>query len=334
MTSTMQQGVLRAPLDHVPQAGDFALIDAPRPHCPEGGVLIRLSHVSMDPYVGARLRGRHMGERPPEPMREPIPGHGVGVVIESRCAIPEGAHVHLMEAGWREFAPALEGAVRVIEPGGLSPSVFLSSLGMPGLTAWAGMTQLARVREGDCVLVDAAAGAVGGAAGQIARARGAAKVVGIAGGPQKGALVRETYGFDACIDYRADGWKDELADALSGGLDVHFENVSSEILTLALTHMNPYGRAVLCGLAAHYHDDQPAPGVPFGLIIGKRASLHGLVVYDFYDRWDAFLTECRPLVETGALVIAEDVADGLAAAPDAFARLMAGRHLGKALVKL
>ncbi|KAA5805480.1 NADP-dependent oxidoreductase [Alkalicaulis satelles] len=330
----MQQGVLRAPVQGVPQARDFALIDAPRPQCPEGGVVVRLSHVSMDPYVGARLRGRHMGEAAPEPMTQAIPGHGVGVVIESRCAIAEGAYVHLMEAGWRELAPALDAEVRVIEPGGLSPSVFLSSLGMPGLTAWAGMTQLARVRKGDCVLVDAAAGAVGGAAGQIARAQGAARVIGIAGGPQKAALVRDTYGFDACIDYRTDGWKDELAGALSGGLDVHFENVSSEILTLALTHMNPYGRAVLCGLAAHYHDDQSAPGVPFGLIIGKRASLHGLVVYDFYDRWDAFLAKCRPLVETGALVIAEDAADGLAAAPEAFERLMTGRNLGKALVKL
>ncbi len=334
MSPTMQQAVLRAPLDRVPQAGDFALVKTARPECPEGGVLVRLSHVSMDPYVGARLRGRHMGEAAPEPMRDAIPGHGVGVVEESRCAIPEGAMVHMMAAGWREYAPALESDVRVIAPGALSPAVFLAALGMPGLTAWAGMTQLAKVTHGDVVLIDAAAGAVGGAAGQIARARGAARVIGIAGGPAKCALVRETYGFDACIDYRAEGWRDALAEAVSGGISVHLENVSSEILTLALTHMKPYGRAVLCGLAAHYQSDAPAPGIPFGLIIGKRASLHGLVVYDFYDRWDEFLAECQPLAEAGRLVIAEDIADGLAGAPAVFERLMAGRNRGKALLAL
>lgn len=334
MSPTMQQGVLRAPLEQSPQAEDFAIIETARPACPESGVLVRLSHVSMDPYVGARLRGRHMGEAPPEPVREAIPGHGVGVVAESRCAIPEGAHVHLMGAGWREFAPALERDVRVIAPGGLPKSVFLSALGMPGLTAWAGMTQLAKVTDGDVVLVDAAAGAVGGAAGQIARARGAARVIGIAGGPDKCALVREMYGFGACIDYRADGWREALAEAAGGGISVHFENVSSELLTLALTHMKPYGRAVLCGLAAHYHSDGPAPGIPFGLIIGKRASLHGLVVYDFYDRWAEFLAECQPLAQAGRLVIAEDVAHGLASAPAVFQRLMAGQNRGKALIAL
>lgn len=334
MTPTMQQGVLGAPLEQSPRAGDFAIVETARPACPEGGVLVRLSHVSMDPYVGARLRGRHMGEAAPEPMRDAIPGHGVGVVAESRCAIAEGTHVHLMGAGWREYAPALEGEVRVIKPGALPPSVFLSALGMPGLTAWAGMTQLARVGAGDVVLVDAAAGAVGGAVGQIARARGAARVIGIAGGADKCALVRDTYGFDACIDYRADSWREALAAELAGGISVHFENVSSELLTLALTHMKPYGRAVLCGLAAHYQSDAPAPGIPFGLIIGKRASLHGLVVYDFYDRWDAFLAECQPLAAAGRLVIAQDVAQGLAAAPAVFERLMAGRNRGKALIAL
>lgn len=334
MTLMMQQGVLRAPIEHSPRADDFAIIETASPDCPEGGVLVRVSHVSMDPYVGARLRGRHMGEAAPEPMRDAIPGHGVGVVVQSRCAIPEGLQVHLMGADWREYASALEGEVRVIAPGALSPSVFLSALGMPGLTAWAGMTQLAKVTHGDVVLIDAAAGAVGGAAGQIARARGAARVIGIAGGPDKCALVRETYGFDACIDYRAQGWREALAAELAGGISVHFENVSSELLTLALTHMKPYGRAVLCGLAAHYQSDAPAPGIPFGLIIGKRASLHGLVVYDFYDRWAEFLVECQPLADAGRLVIAEDVAQGFAAAPALFERLMAGQNRGKALIAL
>ncbi|MEQ8433121.1 MAG: NADP-dependent oxidoreductase [Oceanicaulis sp.] len=331
----MQQVALKHPIDHKPRADDFEIVEAARPACPENGVVVKLSHVSMDPYVGARLRGRHMGEPAPKPGEEAIPGHGVGVVVESRSdKLSEGDAVHLMEAGWREFAAADARAVRRINAGTIAPQAFLSVLGMPGLTAWAGMTQLARVKDGETVLIDAAAGAVGGTAGQIARARGAARVVGIAGGAQKCALVTDTYRFDACIDYRAPGWEEALKDALGGGIDVHFENVSSDILNLALTRMKPYGRAILCGLAAHYQTGQPAPGINFGPIIGARASLHGLVVYDFYDQWDAFTDEIAPFVRSGEITIAEDVAAGLAAAPEAFERLMDGRNRGKALIAL
>ncbi|MFW6413064.1 MAG: zinc-binding dehydrogenase, partial [Oceanicaulis sp.] len=122
--------------------------------------------------------------------------------------------------------------------------------------------------------------------------------------------------------------------ALNGELSVHFENVSTEILSLALSQMKPYGRAVLCGLAAHYQSETAAPGIPFGLVIGKRATLKGLVVYDFYDRWDEFYAEAVPLVRAGRLCIAEDRAEGLEAAPAAFEHLMTGRNRGKALIAL
>lgn len=331
----MKQVVLKHAIDHRPEAGDFALIDVDRPACPDGGVLIAVKYVSMDPYVGARLRGRHMGEPAPEPGVEAILGHGVGQIVESRAdGFNAGDWVHTMEAGWREYAALPAADVRKVAPGELDPAVFLTSLGMPGLTAWAGITQLAKAGSGDVVLVDAAAGAVGGAVGQIAKARGAAKVLGIAGGAEKCALVTDTYGFDACLDYKADGWRDRLAEEAGDGITVHFENVSVDMLMLALSHMKLYGRAVLCGLAAHYHADAPAPGLPIGMVIGKRASLHGLVVYDFYDRWDAFFSECRPLVETGALTIAEDRANGLEEAPAVFERLMRGDNRGKALIAL
>jgi NADPH-dependent curcumin reductase CurA len=257
------------------------------------------------------------------------------VVAESRsAAFRQGDQVHLMEAGWREYAAAPASAARRIDTDGLDPALHLSALGMPGLTAWAGITQLAKVRAGDTVLIDAAAGAVGGAAGQIARAHGAARIVGIAGGADKCELVTGTYGFDACIDYKLDGWRDRLGEAVCDGVDVHFENVSSDILNLALTLMKPYGRAILCGLAAHYQTGQPAPGISFGPVIGARASLHGLVVYDFYDRWDAFTASVAPLLSTGRLRLAHDVADGLEAAPAAFERLMDGANRGKALIAL
>ena len=331
----MKQIVLKHAVDHKPRAADFQLIEAETPACPDGGVVVRLSHVSLDPYVGSRLRGRHMGEPAPAPGVEAIPGHGVGEVVESRSETHrEGDVVYVMEAGWREYAAVPGAGARRIDPAGLDRAVFLSSLGMPGLTAWAGMTRLAEVGEGDVVLADAAAGAVGGSVGQIARARGAAEVYGIAGGAEKCALVEQTYGFDACFDYKSDGWSDRLAERVAGRLTVHFENVSTDLLTLALSNFKPYGRAVLCGLAAQYHADAPPAGVPTGLIIGKRATLHGLVVYDFYDRWDVFMDEVAPLVRSGALRIAQDRAEGLEAAPEVFERLMDGGNVGKALIAL
>ena len=331
----MKQIVLKHAIDHKPRATDFRLIEAETPACPEDGVLVKLSHISMDPYVGSRLRGRHMGEPAPAPGVEAIPGHGVGEVVESRSqAHREGDVVYVMEAGWRDYAAVPAAGARRIDPAGLDRSVFLSALGMPGLTAWAGMTRLAQVGPGDVVLVDAAAGAVGGCVGQIARANGAAQVYGIAGGAQKCAVVKENYGFDTCFDYTSEGWADQLAERVSGRLTVHFENVSTDMLALALSHFKAYGRAVLCGLAAQYHADAPGPGVPTGLIIAKRASLYGLVVYDFYERWDRFMDEVAPLVRSGALTIAEDRAEGLAAAPSVFERLMDGANVGKALIAL
>ena len=331
----MKHVVLKHAIDHRPLADDFTVIDIAPPVCPDGGVLVRLSHISMDPYVGSRLRGRHMGEPAPVPMIDAIPGHGVGQVIETRSADHAvGDWVYVMEAGWREITAATASDARRLDVEGLDPAVYLSALGMPGLTAWAGITQLAKVGEGDVVMVDAAAGAVGGAVGQIARARGASQVIGIAGGAEKCALVTDSYGFDACFDYQSDSWREALAERYGGKISVHFENVSVDMLTLALTHMAPYGRVVLCGLAAHYHADQPAPGLPVGLVIGKRAKLHGLVVYDFYARWDEFLAEAAPLARAGRLTIAEDRAEGLGQAPAVFERLVAGRNTGKALIAL
>jgi NADPH-dependent curcumin reductase CurA len=332
----MQQMVLTRALDSRPVAADFALIDAPAPMCPEDGVLVRVVHLSLDPYVGSRLRGRHMGEPAPRPGLDPIPGGAVGQVVESRAeGVAVGDWVHGQEVGWRELADLKPGAFRRIDPGPAPLSAHVGVLGMPGLTAWAGMTRLAKVGPGDVVLVDAAAGPVGGTVGQIARLKGAARVVGIAGGAVKCRLVTETYGFDACVDYKEPGWQGKLDAALDGRApSVHFENVSTEMATMALMKMAPYGRLVLCGLVDQYHADAPPPGLSAGLIVGKRAQVMGLVVYDFYDRWDEFLAEMAPAVAGGGLRFVEDRAVGLANAPALFERLMAGGNVGKALVQV
>jgi hypothetical protein len=332
----MKLGTLKHTVDHKPVADDFAIIEAPVPACPENGVLVRTVHLSLDPYVGSRLRGRHMGEAAPEPMKGAIPGAIVGQVIESRVpSLKEGDWVQSMEGGWQDICALTAEHVRKIDPSVAPLAAHAGVLGMPGLTAWSGITQLAKVGAGDTVLVDAAAGPVGGTVGQIARIKGADRVVGIAGGPEKCALVTDTYGFDTCIDYKAEGWKDRLAVALPDGLSVFFENVSADMAMLALTHARIYARGVLCGLVDAYHTEtQSQHPLNAGLIIGKRAQLSGLVVYDFYPRWDEYVAEAAPWITSGQLKFAEDRAEGLEQAPALFERLMNGKNKGKAVVSV
>ena len=338
----MKQAVLKHALTAKPKAEDFEIIDVAAPACPADGVLVRVAYVSLDPYVGTRLRGNHMGETAPEPGAGLIPGAIVGEVIESNTDhVRVGQHIFSMEGGWAEvvvikpdeFGEA-HGGFRIIDPDAAPLSTYLGPLGMPGLTAWAGMTQLAKVREGDVFLVNAAAGPVAGTAGQIARARGAKTVIGIAGGPEKCAVVTEQYGFDACIDYKSEDIASALKTHAPDGITVHFENVGADMLAIAISQMQLYGRAVLCGLAAHYHADGPPAMMSIGMIIGKRASVHGLVVYDYYDRWDVFTKEMVPLVTSGKVTIKEDLVEGLENAPALMERLMNGANVGKAMVKL
>lgn len=330
----MKRFTLRAELSSVPVESDFVAINAPYPECPDGGIIVRTVYLSLDPYIGSRLRGRHMGERPPMPLKDAVPGAIVGQVVASRAPdIAEGDYIHTMEGGWQEYCALPLGQFRKIDPEAAPLRAHIGVLGMPGLTAWAGITQLAKVSDADVVLVDAAAGAVGGTAGQIARIKGAAKIVGIAGGPEKCRVVTQTYGFDACIDYKADGWQDALRDALPDGASVFFENVSAEMAMTALSVSKPYVRGVLCGLADAYQASSPQPhALNAGAIIGKRAQLSGLVVYDFYPRWDAFAAEAAGWIRDGRLAFAEDPASGLDEAPALFAKLMRGANVGKPIV--
>jgi hypothetical protein len=328
----VKQVVLRHALTGKPRAADFALVDATEPELREGEARVRVAHLSLDPYVGSRLRGRHMGEAPPKPGEEPIPGAAVVEIIESRApGFRAGDWAHTMDAAWAERLALPAEKLRRIDPHAAPLRAHVGALGMPGLTAWAGVTQLAKVRESDVVVVDAAAGAVGGMVGQLAKLNGA-RVVGIAGGPEKCALVRERYGFDACVDYKSADFPASLDAALRAPPSLIFENVGVTLLMQSLSRAALYARVVLCGLVDQYHAEAPPPQIPAGLIVGKRAAVMGLVVYDFYDRWETFLAEVAPAVRDGRIVIAEDVAHGLEAAPALFEKLMDGANMGKCVV--
>ncbi len=323
--------VLKQRLDRMPQETDFTLIERDvGEDLATGQLLVRTHYLSLDPYMGQAIYGRHMGEPHPGP-GDPLPGFSVGEVIASKDDRFAEGDLVVGKLGWAEAGVLEADQARRVDAS-LGTSIHLGLLGMPGLTAWAGVTQLLKIGAGDVFTLDAAAGAVGGTAGQLARILGA-KAIGIAGGPDKCALVRDIYGFDDCVDYKDIGWVEALKIATDGGPTAHFENVGLSTLMPVLGMLRDYGRVVLCGLAEHYHQDGPKPSIPIGSIMMKRAQVLGLIVYDFAPRWAEWTEFARPHLKSGMLVEHNDVSDGLASAPAQFARLLAGQNRGKTLVR-
>ena len=323
--------VLARSISGAPVAADFReeSCEIPAPKAEE--LLVRVLFLSLDPYIGSILRGRHLGETPPG-RGDVAPGRAVCEVLESRSVAFRPGDIVAAETGWRTHAAVAAAAARKLDPAVAPLSAHLGVAGMPGLTAWAGLSRLAKLREGDVVLVSSAAGAVGGAAGQIARILGASQVIGIAGSEEKRRLVVGAYRFDACLDYRAADFRMRLGELLPNGADIYFDNVGGDVLLAALERLALYGRVVLCGLASQYQADQRPAGPNPGLFIAKRAQVFGLVVYDFAAEQDEYARRAAEWIGAGRLVVKEDRAVGLAAAPAHFEKLIRGENIGKAVV--
>ena len=217
-------------------------------------------------------------------------------------------------------------------PDGVSPSALLGALGMPGMTAWAGVTEIAPVEAGETVFVSAAAGAVGSVAGQIAKARGC-RVIGSAGAPEKVAYVRDELGFDAAFSHH-DDVREALREAAPDGVDVYFDNVGGPQLEAAIGALNRWGRIALCGSVSGYNATEPPPGPRnMSLLVGKRARLRGFIVGDHWDRFGEFRAEVEALYSEGGLKMPETIVEGgIEAAPRAFVEMLRGEHLGKVVV--
>ena len=294
----------------------------------EGEVLVRNVYMSVDPYMRGRMNDAK-SYVPPFELGKALQGGAVGEVDGTGELV-----VH--DRGWREHAVVREDLVRPAPlPHGISPSALLGALGMPGMTAWVGVTEIAPVREGETVFVSAAAGAVGSVAGQICKARGC-RVVGSAGGAAKAKYVREQLGFDACFDYRAIEARDALREVAPDGVDVYFDNVGGPQLEAAIGALNRGGRIALCGAVSQYNATEPAPGPRnLGLLVGKRGTMRGFIVSDHADREGHFRGEVGGLIADGRLRLAETVVEGgLEAAPRAFVDMLRGEHLGKVVVAL
>ncbi len=316
-----------------PSDSDFSVVDVVVAEPQAGELLVRNEVLSVDPY----MRGR-MNEIPsyvaPFDIGQPLEGGAVGTVIESGSALFAAGDVVLHQSGWREYAVIAEDAATRLDPDLAPPSAYLGVLGMPGLTAYAGILEVAAMRPGEVVFVSAAAGAVGSAAGQFARLKGAGRVVGSAGSPEKVEYLR-SIGFDAAFDYHEGALRRSLRTAAPDGIDVYFDNVGGRHLETAIGAMHPHGRIALCGAISMYNA-QETPAAPRNLALstGKRLTLRGFLAGDFAHLRNQFLEEAATWLRDGQLQYRETFAEGLRAAPSALLDMMRGRNLGKMLVRL
>lgn len=310
---------------------NFRLETVDIPMLEDGQVLVRNHYLSLDPYMRGRMSTAKSYAAPQELDQTMIGGTAGEVVASRHPRFAVGQYVTGM-LGWAEMGVADGATLRKVDTSAIALSAYLGVMGMPGVTAWYGLHQIMLPKAGETVLVSAASGAVGSTVGQLARLRGC-RVVGIAGGTEKCAYVVEQLGFDACVDYKAGNLAGDLAAATPDGIDALFENVGGACMDAALARMNAFGRIALCGMIAGYNGDDPGMR-NLRFLLTSRLTLRGFIVTEHLDLWPQALAELAPLVAGGSIVYRESVAQGLAAAPDAFIGLLQGRNFGKQLVKL
>lgn len=333
MAATTREWHLAARPHGEPTPEDFRLVEVPVPEPADGQVVVRMVVMSVDPYMRGRMRSGP-SYAPPWEVGEVMRGGAVGRVVASRAPeLPEGSLV-LTDAAWRETAVLdAAAATRLPAADDVSPSWYLGVLGMPGLTAYAGLFRVGAFREGDDVLVSGAAGAVGSLVGQFARLRGAGSVIGSAGSPEKVAWLRGL-GFTAAFSHR-DGVARGLAEAAPDGIDLFFDNVGGEHLEAAIGAFRVHGRAALCGSISAYNAVEPPPGPRnLGLMVGKRLTLRGFLVSDHADLRPEFTEAVTGWLRSGDLVVRETVREGIEQAVPAFLDLMRGGNTGKMVVRL
>jgi NADPH-dependent curcumin reductase CurA len=332
MTATTREIRLASRPDGEPKEADFEVAETAIPEPAPGEVLIRNSYLSVDPYMRGRMRDVK-SYIPPFQVGDVLEGGAVGQVIASNGGpFEEGAWVQHM-SGWREHAISDGSVAYPVDPSIAPISTALGVLGMPGLTAYAGLTEVAPPKPGETVYVSAAAGAVGSAAGQIARLRGC-RVVGSAGSPEKVAWLTEELGFDAAFDYREVDVADGLREHCPKGIDVYFDNVGGDHLSAALLAMRKFGRVALCGAISEYNEEQPQPGpTSFVVAIPKRLAMRGFIVFDHFDLMREFLREASAWFQSGELRYTETIAEGIENMPGAFIGLLGGENIGKMLVR-
>ena len=323
-----------------PKPSDFSMADVTLPPLQDGQLLVQNLFLTVDPYMRGRMNDVR-SYTPPFALGETMTGGALGQVLESRAeGVPVGAYV-LHDQGWRTHANVTAARVRVVpELPSVPLSAYLGVLGMPGLTAYAGLLRTAEFKAGDAVFVSGAAGAVGSAVGQIARLKGASRVIGSAGSAEKVAYLTNELGFDAAFNYKGGAATGQsvaaqLREAAPDGIDVYFDNVGGEHLEAAIGALKVGGHAAICGMISVYNATEPTPA-PRNLaqLIGKQLTLRGFLVTPHYDLYDTFLEEVGGWLASGQMKFDETVVDGIDNTPAAFIGLLSGQNTGKMIVRL
>jgi len=320
----------RRPRGPVEEA-DFRIVEAEVPPILDGQVLTRVHYLSLDPYMRGRME-EVKSYAAPQPLGAVMIGGTVAEVVESKNPAFKPGDFVVGMAGWQQYQVTDRAGVRKIDVSAVPASAWLGPVGMPGVTAWYGLTQIGKPKPGETVVVSSAAGAVGSVVGQLAKLRGC-RAVGIAGGKTKCELVTREYGFDACIDYKSGSFKEEFRAATANGIDIVFENVGGAVFDAALSRMNSFGRVALCGLIAGY-DGQDIALQNVRSILVDRLLVQGFIVSEHLDLWPQAIAELAQHVAAKRIRYRESVAQGLENAPRAFIGLLRGENLGKQLVKL
>jgi NADPH-dependent curcumin reductase CurA len=313
----------------------FEMVEEDVPEIGDGEALVRTEWISLDPTNRAWINDTPT-YLPPVGIGEVMRALGLGRVVASKNPTYQEDQLVQGLIGWQEYAVASDSAplLPVADVGDASPSAMLGALGMTGLTAWVGLKDIGKPQPGETVVVSAAAGAVGSVAAQIAKIKGA-RVVGIAGGEEKCALLTEQLGLDAAVDHRADDWHAQLVAATPDGIDVDFENVGGQIMDAIFARLNLRARVVLCGFISGYNSTDPPPGPrAFGNLLVQRARAEGFIILDHLDRAPEAIGEISGWIKEGKLMPLETVVEGFDRLPSAVNMLFEGANVGKLVLKV
>ena len=330
--TTAKQWVLASRPKGAPSSENFRLEEVELPQLADGQILVENTFASVDPYMRGRMNDTKSYIEPFQ-VDQPLTGTAVGTVTESRSEKFKVGDTVRHFAGWRTHAVLHEDQVEQIDTGIAPAEAYLGILGLTGLTAYVGLTAVGEMKQGDVVFISGAAGAVGSAAGQIAKHLGAAKVIGSAGSAEKIDYITDL-GFDAAFNYKDGDVKGQLAKAAPEGVDVYFDNVGGDHLEAAIANANTFGRIAMCGAIAQYNDAEPAPGPRnLGLAIGKCLTLRGFVIGQYSHLAGEFQEKIAPLVVDGSIGYETTVREGIDTMPTAFLELFEGGNTGKMIVK-
>ena len=338
MTAPARQIVLASRPKGPPTAANFRLEEVPMPQLPPGGLLLRVLYLSLDPYMRGRMDDAKSYANPVE-IGEPMRGEAVCEVMASDRPGYAKGDIVLAHTGWRTHAAWDGPDLRKLNPKAAPITTGLGVLGMPGFTAYSGLTIIGKPKASETVVVAAASGPVGSLVGQLAKMAGA-RAVGIAGGPEKCRYVVDDLRFDAAIDHRAPDFPAQLEAACPNGIDVYFENVGGAVWQAVLPLLNTYARVPVCGLIAQYSAFGPPPGpnllpATMRAVLTKSLTLRGFINTEFVpEHYPAFLNTVSAGLADGRIRYREDITDGLENAPAAFMGLLQGKNFGKALVRV